>query len=137
MTEGQNKLNKLYRHLSSDEISDYAGNKKNYENTSRVFLKQLLGDISKLLLKHGITVAESKISYSHGGPEEAGDPSLYFMMDNGGGIAVRIISLKGSNPLVYRSITSLRDHVGSVSKWVPATKPYESIVAEIADFALV
>ena len=131
MTDGQNKLNKVTK-LLSGEISDYVGNKKDFENVSRVFLKQLLKDISKSLLKRGMEVAESKIAYSNGGPEDAGEPSLLFMA-GGSGLAI-LIRGQSEYPLLYRRISSIRDRSGDYV--VAASDIYEDIMIEITQTAL-
>jgi len=116
--------------LNQEEISVYAGNKNEYKTASLSFLRQLIKDIG---LK--IAVTDSKVSFNPGGPAVAGDPSLYFMSDQGKGLAVYItegIPCRDSYRILYRVIKAMDDHHGEANQWMTVNIPYESMVTELA-----
>lgn len=137
---GQKKLEEMRKYLDSSEISEFAENKKGFEKTSKAFLRQLLGDISKEMTdkRKELVISESKVSFNPGGPAVAGDPSLYLMTIKNKGLAVYISDSFMNSPqkqcILFREISSMKDFRGGANNWLSADKPYEEIVAVLSDF---
>ena len=133
---GQKKLNALKKIRLVSRISEQAGNKKEYANIGRSFLRQLLTDIGvRLAEKYGTEIAKSKVSYSPGTPLSAGEVSLRFIISGGGGIAVYINNI-GSDLLLCHAIKSMKDNIDVQGECIKVNEAYESIVVEVINIAV-
>ena len=121
-------MDALGKILGAREISEYAGNKKAFAAAGRAFLKQLLEDVGRAL-----TVTGSKVSFNPGGPAVAGDPSLYFVTEGGGGCAVYVTQgFGGGNCFMYRRIEHMKDYRGGGNRWHGLRDGYEALVEAVA-----
>ena len=135
-SSGQKKLDALNEIFMQPEISEFIGNKREFKKRSMAFLRQLLKDVGQYLSDQleEPGIAESKVSFNPGGPAIAGDPSLFFITRWGNGVAVYICGGRycGLDPIMYRTIKSMKDYTGGNNQWQSANVPYDEIVRTIA-----